>query len=55
MTGEVLEQVVPFVDLAHQHRPLAPELRAAFNRVLDSGAFILGEEVEQFEAEFASF
>jgi dTDP-3-amino-3,4,6-trideoxy-alpha-D-glucose transaminase len=53
--GEQSEKVVPFLDLARQHRPLAPQLRAAFDRVLSSEAFILGEEVEQFEAEFASF
>jgi dTDP-3-amino-3,4,6-trideoxy-alpha-D-glucose transaminase len=46
---------VPFNDLSRQHAPLAGELTAAFARVLSSSAFILGEEVERFEAEFASF
>src|SRR5205807_5011208 len=46
---------VPFVDLARQHAPLASELRAAFERVLGASAFILGEEVERFEGEFATF
>jgi dTDP-3-amino-3,4,6-trideoxy-alpha-D-glucose transaminase len=46
---------VPFNDLARQHEPLAGELRAAFDRLLDSSAFILGREVEQFEEEFARF
>jgi dTDP-4-amino-4,6-dideoxygalactose transaminase len=46
---------VPFVDLARQHRLLAPELRGAFDRVLGSSGFILGEEVERFEAEFADY
>ncbi len=46
---------VPFVDLARQHRRLAPEFRGAFDRVLDSSGFILGEEVERFEAEFADY
>jgi dTDP-4-amino-4,6-dideoxygalactose transaminase len=46
---------VPFVDLARQHGPHADELRAAFDRVLNSSAFILGEEVAAFEAEFAAF
>jgi dTDP-3-amino-3,4,6-trideoxy-alpha-D-glucose transaminase len=44
---------VPFNDLARQHEPLADELRAAFERVLGSSAFILGEEAAQFEEEFA--
>ncbi len=46
---------VPFMDLARQHAPLAGELRDAFDRVLGASAFILGEEVERFEAEFAAY
>jgi dTDP-4-amino-4,6-dideoxygalactose transaminase len=45
---------VPFVDLRRQHEPLAGELRGAFERVLGHGAFVLGEEVERFEQEFAA-
>src|SRR5260221_2142596 len=46
---------VPFMVLSRQHRPLADELRQAFERVLAESTFILGEEVERFEAEFAAF
>jgi dTDP-4-amino-4,6-dideoxygalactose transaminase len=46
---------VPFVELGRHHAPLAGELQAAFERVLDSNGFILGVEVERFEAEFAEF
>jgi dTDP-4-amino-4,6-dideoxygalactose transaminase len=46
---------VPFVDLARQHGPIAGELRAAFERVLASGRFVLGAELEQFESEFAAY
>lgn len=46
---------LPFVDLARQHAPLQAELRAAFDRVAASSAFILGEEVERFEADFAAY
>ena len=35
-------------------RPLRDELRAAIDGVLDDGRFILGPEVEAFEAEFAA-
>ncbi len=45
---------VPFVDLGAQHAPLLPELRAAFDRVVKSGRFILGEEVAELEAELAA-
>jgi dTDP-4-amino-4,6-dideoxygalactose transaminase len=40
---------VPLLDLNQQHAPLAAELSAAFQRVLTSGQFILGREVEEFE------
>src|SRR5829696_2080587 len=35
--------------------PLRAELRAATERVLESGAFVLGPEVEAFEREFAAW
>jgi dTDP-3-amino-3,4,6-trideoxy-alpha-D-glucose transaminase len=46
---------VPFMDLARHHAPVADELRAAFDRVLGSSAFILGAEVERFEQAFADY
>ncbi|HKY31126.1 MAG TPA: DegT/DnrJ/EryC1/StrS family aminotransferase [Candidatus Polarisedimenticolia bacterium] len=45
---------IPFMDLKSQHRPLRAELEAAVSRVLESGHFVLGEEVEAFEKEFAA-
>lgn len=50
------EQVeVPFVDLASQHAAIAQELDAAIARVVESSWFVLGAELEAFEAEFAAF
>jgi dTDP-4-amino-4,6-dideoxygalactose transaminase len=46
---------VRFTALRRQHSALEEELRAAFERVLRSGNFVLGEEVERFEAEFARY
>lgn len=46
---------VPLFDPQGPLRPLRAELRAAVHRVLDSGAFILGPEVEAFEREFAAY
>jgi len=40
---------VPLLDLLRQNAPLETELRAAFARVLASGNYILGPEVERFE------
>ena len=46
---------VPFLDLKSPHEELRIELRQAFERVLDSGWYILGNEVRQFEKEFAAY
>src|ERR1700733_12864363 len=46
---------VPFSDLARQHEAVADELKRGLDRVMTSSAFVLGEEVEQFEGEFASY
>jgi dTDP-3-amino-3,4,6-trideoxy-alpha-D-glucose transaminase len=45
---------VPFVALERQHAALRHELSAAFDRVVASSGFVLGDEVERFEAEFAA-
>src|SRR4051812_29422253 len=44
---------VPLLDVNAQNLPLAPELRQAFERVLQSGQFILGPDVFEFEREIA--
>ena len=44
---------IPFVDLAAQHTALRREVERALARVLERADFILGEEVECFEREFA--
>lgn len=46
---------VPFLDLQRLHREIRQPLEAAFHRVLDSGWFIMGPELEAFEAEFAQY
>jgi dTDP-4-amino-4,6-dideoxygalactose transaminase len=45
---------VPFVDFKAHVRALRPEIDAAMKRVLDSGWFILGPEVEAFKRELAA-
>lgn len=45
---------VPFLDLTGPAAPLRPALDAAWHRVQDSGRFVLGPELEAFEAEFAA-
>ena len=45
---------VPLFDTRTPLRPLRERIDAAVQRVIDSGAFILGPEVSAFEAEFAA-
>src|SRR3984885_2316448 len=47
--------VGPFVEVAGQLQPSADQLRTALDRVMSTSAFVLGKEVEQFEAEFAAY
>lgn len=46
---------VPFLDLTAIHAEIKDELDAAYRRVVQSGRFILGSEVEAFESEFADY
>jgi dTDP-3-amino-3,4,6-trideoxy-alpha-D-glucose transaminase len=46
---------VPFVDLGPSQREIAAELEAAISRVIASGHYLLGEELERFEHEFAAY
>jgi len=46
---------VPFLDLGAAYLELKPEIDAAVARVLNSGCYIGGEEVEAFEAEWAAY
>lgn len=47
--------MIPFFDLKREIEPIKAELKEAVLRVVDSGWFILGKEVEQFETSFASY
>jgi len=47
--------MIPFNDLKPLHGMLADELAAAAKRVLDSGWYILGPELEAFEQAFAAY
>jgi dTDP-4-amino-4,6-dideoxygalactose transaminase len=46
---------VQFLDLRATYRELRDEIDAAVARVLDGGSYILGQEVEAFEKEFAHY
>ena len=46
---------IPFLDLKEPYIELKDELDAAYCRVMGSGSYILGVEVEAFESEFAEY
>jgi dTDP-4-amino-4,6-dideoxygalactose transaminase len=46
---------IPFLDLRLPYLELKQELDAAYERVMTSGWYILGTEVEKFEEEFAAY
>jgi dTDP-3-amino-3,4,6-trideoxy-alpha-D-glucose transaminase len=46
---------IPLYDTIADNRPVLTELRAAFDRVVQSGRFALGPELAAFESEFARY
>ena len=50
-----MKSKIQFVDLVRQYQTLIPEMDAAILRVAGRGDFILGEDVREFEKEFAAF
>jgi len=46
---------IPFIDLKKQYLSIKKEIDASITRVLESGNFILGENVRKFEEEFAQY
>ena len=47
--------MIPFLDLRLATEELRPEIDQAIARVVKSGCYILGAEVEAFESEFAEY
>jgi len=47
--------MIPFLDLRAQYKNIKPEIDAAIAGVLQSGQFVLGDEVAAFEEEFAAY
>lgn len=48
-------RAVPFLDVKAQYWELKDDLDGAYQRVMESGWYILGGEVEDFEHEFAAY
>ncbi len=50
-----MTSTIPFIDLRAAHEEIGAELNAAVSRVVDSGWYLLGPELESFESEFAEY
>jgi dTDP-4-amino-4,6-dideoxygalactose transaminase len=48
-------KITPFLDMKTPYAELQKELDGAYQRVMESGWYILGEEVASFEQEFATY
>jgi dTDP-4-amino-4,6-dideoxygalactose transaminase len=46
---------IPFLELKSVYQDLKEELDAAYQRVMDSGTYVLGKEVAAFEKEYANY
>ena len=46
---------VPLLDLKAEYHELRDQILPALDRVCENSAFVLGEDVEQFESEFATY
>jgi dTDP-4-amino-4,6-dideoxygalactose transaminase len=46
---------IPLVDIGLQHAEIAGDVAAGWARVVERGAFVLGDEVHRFERAFAAF
>ncbi len=44
---------IPYINLGLQHKPIKDEILSSIGNVLDSGQFILGDELTKFEKAFA--
>jgi dTDP-4-amino-4,6-dideoxygalactose transaminase len=53
--AEIKKVKVPFLELRPAYEELRAELDAAYRRVMDSGWYLLGGELERFEIEFAAY
>jgi dTDP-4-amino-4,6-dideoxygalactose transaminase len=48
-------RTIPMLDIKAQHEPIKEEIKSALKDILESGRFILGDNVSNFETEAASY
>lgn len=47
--------MIPFIDLVTQQKRIRPQIEAAMVRILDHGAYIMGPEIYELEAQLSAF
>src|SRR5579859_793570 len=55
MASHLTTRAIPLLDLRRQFDPIRAEVMREVERVIESQRFILGEDVERFERNFASY
>ena len=50
-----MSTAIPFLRLDHMHSQIRGEIMLAFEKVYDANWFLLGQQLSQFEAAYASF
>jgi dTDP-4-amino-4,6-dideoxygalactose transaminase len=55
MTSSALSERVPFIDLSAAHRELKADILAEIGQLMESGAFVNGPQVSEFEQAFAAY
>src|SRR3989344_7015862 len=47
--------MIPLVDVKRQHDLLRKEIDSTIKRIIDTSAFVFGEDLDKFESEFAKY
>ena len=47
--------MIPFFDIARSHEPLRGQFHEVLDSLIDSSEFVLGSNVEKFEAKFSEY
>jgi dTDP-4-amino-4,6-dideoxygalactose transaminase len=55
MASQITTRAIPLLDLRRQFEPIRAEVMREVERVIESQRFILGEDVERFERNFAKY
>lgn len=50
-----MQKTIPFLDLGAAYIEIKPEIDAAISRVMNSGGYVLGSEVDAFEKKFSEY